>query len=70
MEQCTVVEGMEKSQNDFFTYYGRFGYGKTNGKGIFNKFDQNYRFSAIQTGADLLSHKNLIHKLMILGTIV
>ena len=47
MEQCTVVEGMEKSQNDFFTYYGRFGYGKTNGKGIFNKFDQNHSFSAL-----------------------
>ena len=35
-EQCTVVEGAEKSQNDFFAFSGRFGYGKTNGLGIFH----------------------------------
>ena len=50
--QCTVVEGVWKSQDDFFyffTYYGRFGYGKTrlgktHGEGNFNEFDQNFWF--------------------------
>ena len=40
----TVVEGAEKSQNDFFAFTDRFGYGKTNGKGIFHEFDQNRSF--------------------------
>ena len=45
--QCTVVERVEKSQNHFFyffTFYDRFGYGKTYGHNIFNEFHQNHRF--------------------------
>ena len=46
-EHCTVVERVEKSQNHFFyffTFYDRFGYGKTYGHNIFNEFHQNHRF--------------------------
>ena len=42
---CTVVEGAEKSQNDLLAFSGRFGYEKTDGRGIFHEFGQNNGFS-------------------------
>ena len=44
---CTVVEGAEKSQNYFLAFSGRFGYEKTDGRGIFHEFDQNNGFSCL-----------------------